>query len=84
MHDADLPSNTKRGGVCIHYKHYLAFRLLDVCYLDECINFEMSFGGKLYNFISLYRSPSQSPDVLELFADNVEPNLDKSANKIHI
>ena len=81
---ADLPSNTKRSGLCIHYKHSLAFRLLDVCYLDECINFEMSFGGTLYNFISLYRSPSQSPDVLEKFADNVEPNLDKSANKTHI
>ena len=39
----------------------------------------MSFGSKLYNFISLYRSPSQSPDVLEKFANNVEPNLDKSA-----
>ena len=38
---ADLPSNTKRGGVCTHCKYYLAFRLLDVCYLDECINFEM-------------------------------------------
>ena len=76
---ADLPSNTKQGGVYIQCKHCLAFRLLDICYLDECINFEMSFGSKLYNFISLYRSPSQSSDVLEKFANNVEPNLDKSA-----
>ena len=81
---ADLPSNTKQGGVYIQCKHSLAFRLLDICYLDECINFEMSFGSKLYNFISLYPSPSQSPDVLEKFANNVEPNLDKSANKTHI
>ena len=44
----------------------------------------MSFGSKLYNFISLYRSPSQLPDVLEKFANNVEPKLDKSANKTHI
>ena len=78
---ADLPSNTKRGGVYIQCKHSLAFRLLDICYLDECINFEILFGGKLCNFISLYRSPSQSQDVFEIFADNFELNLDKIANK---
>ena len=78
---ADHPSNTKRGGVCIYYKHSLAFKLLDICYLEECINFEISFGGKLCNFISLYRSPSQSLDVFEKFADNFELNLDKVTNK---
>ena len=29
---ADHPSNTKRGGVYIYYKHSTAFRLLDICY----------------------------------------------------
>ena len=75
------PSDTKRGGVCIYYKHSLAFKLLYICYLEECINFEISFGGKLCNFISLYRSPSQSLDVFEKFADNFELNLDKVTNK---
>ena len=28
---ADHPSNTKRGDVCIYYKHSLAFSLLDTC-----------------------------------------------------
>ena len=56
---ADHPSNTKRDGACIYYKHSLAFKLLDICSLEECINFEISFGGKLCSFISLYRSPSQ-------------------------
>ena len=56
---ADHPSNTKRGGIYISYKHSVAFRLLDICYLDECINLKISFGGKVCNFISLYRSPSQ-------------------------
>ena len=55
----------------------VAFRLLDICYLEECINFEMSFGGKLCNFISLHCSPSQSLDVFEKFADNFELDLDK-------
>ena len=78
---ADHPFNIKRGGVCIYCKHPLAFKLLDICYLEECINFEISFGGKLCNFISLYLSPSQSLDVFEKFADNFELNLDKVTNR---
>ena len=78
---SDHPSDTKRGGVCIYYKHSLPFKLLDICYLDECINFEISFGGNLCNFMSLYRSPSQSLDVFEKFADNFALNLDKVTNK---
>ena len=45
------------------------------------MNFEISFGGKICNFISLYRSPSQWSDTFEDFADNLELNLDKIANK---
>ena len=45
------------------------------------MNFEISFGGKICNFISLYRSPSQSSDTFEDFADNLELDLDKIANK---
>ena len=45
------------------------------------MNFEISFGGKICNFISLCRSPSQSSDTFEDFADNLELNLDKIANK---
>ena len=45
------------------------------------MNFEISFGGKICNFISLYRSPSQLPDTFEDFADNLELNLDQIANK---
>ena len=78
---ADHPSNTKRGGVCIYYKHSLAFRLLNIHYLRECMNFEISFGVKICNFILLYHSPSQLSDTFEDFADNLEHNLDKIANK---
>ena len=78
---ADHPSNTKRGGVCIYHKHSLAFRLLSVHYLKECKDFEISFGGKMCNFISLYCSPSQSSDTFEDFANNLELNLDKIANR---
>ena len=40
---ADHPSNIKRGGVCIYYKHSLAFILLNIYYLDKCMNFEICY-----------------------------------------
>ena len=52
-----------------------------VLYLEEYINFEISFGGKKCDFISLYRSSSQSYDTFETFANNLELNLDMIANK---
>ena len=57
---ADHPSNTKQDGVCIYYKHSLTFKLFNIHSLKECMDFEISFGGKICNFISLYQSPSQS------------------------
>ena len=45
------------------------------------MNFEISFGGKICNFVSLYHSPSQSYETFEDFADNLELNLDKIGNK---
>ena len=44
-------------------------------YLHECINFEIRIGGKLCRFVSLYRSPSQSQDDFESFANNFELNI---------
>ena len=44
--------------------------------LRECINFEIKIADKTFNFISLYRPPSQSKDEFESFADNPELNLD--------
>ena len=64
---ANQPSNTKRGGACLYYRNSLAFRLLYIQYLEEYINFEISFAGKVCNFISLYRSPNQSHDIFETF-----------------
>ena len=43
----------------------------------ECLIFEILIGGKSCNFISLYRSPSQSSDSFEEFADNLQLSLDK-------
>ena len=36
----------------------------------------MIIGGKLCRFVSLYRSPNQSQDDFESFANNFELNID--------
>ena len=56
-------------------------RLIDVHYLQECLIFEILIGRKSCNFISLYRSPSQSSDSFEEFADNLQLSLDKISNQ---
>ena len=78
---SDHPANTKRGGVCLYYKTCLPLRVLDIQYLNECINFELIIGDKLYTFVALYRSPSQSQDNFETFIDNTELNLENLYRK---
>ena len=78
---ADHASNTKRGSVCIHCQSSLVLRLVDVHYLQKCLIFGILIGGKSCNFISLYRSPSQSSDSFEEFADNLQLSLDKISNQ---
>ena len=77
----DHQSNTKCGGVCLYYKHYLPLRVLNISYLKECLTFELKIGDKSCNFIALYRSPSQSQDDFETFSDNVEMTLETLAQK---
>ena len=55
--------NSIRGGVFIYYKNYLPLRIISVNYLSECINFEITIGNKICNFITLYRSPSQNQEI---------------------
>ena len=77
----DHPSNTKREGVCLDYKCLLPLKVIDVSYLQECINFEVQTGSKTWNFVSLYRSPSQAKDQFEyFFIKNLELNLEHIAN----
>ena len=73
---ADHLTNTKRGGVCIYYKKCLPLRVLNIIFLNECINFELRIGDKTCNFVVLCRSPSQSQDVFESFCENFERTLD--------
>ena len=69
---ADHPSNTKRGGVCIYYRNLLPLKLINIHYLNECVSFEIKLGEKIYNLVSLYRSPNQSEDDFENFCNNFD------------
>ena len=76
----DNPNNTKSGGVCIYYPNSLPLKKLDIQFLNECINFEINIGGKVCNFLCLYRSPSQTRHTFETFADNLELTPDTLTN----
>ena len=45
------------------------------------MNFEIPFGGKSCDFLSLQHLLSQSSNVNKTLTDNLELNLDKIANK---
>ena len=61
------------------FQNSLPLNVLDIQLLQKCINFEIKIADKTCNFISLHRSPSQSKDEFESFADNLELNLDSVA-----
>ena len=81
---ADHPGNAKRGGVYIYFRRSLPLRILDIQFLHECINFEMKIRDKVCNFISLCRSPNQSLEEFEKFADKLELNLDTIAKNFFL
>ena len=56
-----------KGGVCVYFKNSLALKVPDIQLLQECINFKIKIADKTCDFISLYRSPSQSKDEFESF-----------------
>ena len=49
-------------------------------FLQQCINFEVSIGNKICQFIHLYRTPSQSQDEFHDFLTKLEMNLEDSFN----
>ena len=60
----------------IYYKNIFPFQVLNVQYLQERINFELNIGSKIYNFISLCRSPSRNQDEFEKIMENMQLNLE--------
>ena len=75
LHRVDDPDNVKNGGVCVYYKETLAVRFLQTK-LDQCIVSEVTFKNKKKgHVISLYRSPSQTPDQFDNFLQLFEELL---------
>ena len=56
-------------------------KVIDIQFLNECINFEIRIDEKLCRFLCLYRSLSQTRDISETFADNYELTSDTIVNK---
>ena len=52
----------------MYHKHFVPLRILNVQYLQECVNFEVNIGDRICNFISLYRALSQTLDDFETFS----------------
>ena len=73
------PSQYKRGGVHICFKNSFPIKILNIHYLQESISFELQVDSKICEFVSLYRSPSQTSDEFEKFTDNCELALDTLA-----
>ena len=44
---SDHHFNTKRGGVCVHYRCLLLLRVVNIGYLRECLSFELQIKGKI-------------------------------------
>ena len=78
---SDHASNNNHGGVCIYYKNFFPLCFLSIQYLQELINFEVNIGGKVSNFNSLYRSPSQIQNEFEKCIGNLELNLETLCQK---
>ena len=49
----DHPTNSKSGGVCIYYKDSFPLKIIDIQYLQECINFHLIIGVTLLRFTDL-------------------------------
>ena len=72
---ADHSSNKKIGGVCIYYQDFILLKLINIHYLNEFITLVIKLGHKIYNLVSLYRSPNQSEDDFDNFCNNLELTL---------
>ena len=51
--------------------------MLDIKYLQECIDLELINGDNLCSFVIFYTSPSQTHDNFETFMKIFELNLDE-------
>lgn len=55
-------------------------KVLDIQFLNECLNFELNIGGKVCHFLCLSGSPNQTGKSFETLADNLELDIDTLTN----
>ena len=67
--------------VCIYCKNLLPLKVTVVRLLEECIAFDLIISNKIWSFVALYRSPSQSQGNFATFSDNFEMNLNLFSKK---
>ena len=65
----------------VYYKSSLQLRVINIGYLHEYLSLELQIGDKICNLVALNRSPIQSQDDFETFADNTEMTLEVLAQK---
>ena len=73
---SDHPSNNKIGGFAICYKIFRPLKFADINYLSGNILFELQIASRIYNFIFLYWSPSQTVNNFDSFLDGLKLNSD--------
>ena len=61
--------------VCAYIRESLPVRNFSNSYLSECLTFEVTISNKKGHVITLYRSPSQTPDEFDSFISNLEKLL---------
>ena len=59
------------------YEASLPLRIIDICFLQECISYGVMIGDKQCKFLALCRSPSQNQDEVDPFSKDLEITLDK-------
>ena len=57
------------------FEKKIFFQFIEIQFVNESNNFETRIGGKVCNFVYLYRSPSKTQNIFEKFADNFELTL---------
>ena len=69
----DHPSNSKSGGVCLHFiKHLPLIGRNYFSVLQECLVTEIIVDNEICFFTCLYRSPNQNHEELESFSSNLD------------
>ena len=72
----DHPSNSKQGGVCLHFRDHLSVvEKPQLTSLDECLVCEVISGSRKLILCLLYRSPSQDAEEFSTFKQKWEETI---------